>query len=43
MVYHAGMSIVRVVICFLDIGPSIVIYNIGPHKFYHFDLRDIED
>ena len=34
---------VRVVIGFFDIGPSIVNHNTGPHTFYHFDLRDIED
>ena len=43
MDYHAGMSIVRVVIGFFEIGPSIVNRKTGPHTFYHSVLHDIED
>ena len=42
VVYHGGMSIVRVGIGFFDIDPSIVTGSIGLHTFCHFGLRDID-
>ena len=42
MVYHAEMSIVRVVIGFFGNGPSIVTCSTGLRTFCRFGPRDIE-